>query len=206
MQTPRSRYVVLIALLVSAIAVTAIADPAAGNASPRWPADPAALQVAGWDSGAPTSEEANGTEYVSRDYRNSGAGLIATLTITTSPVAKRVYRAGPEVPFLGNGYDVDPAPQNLVPAASDRGALIARRGEEAVLAIHTYGERRGRFDNGVLAWGLNVLDTTLDRPNDYYLARVVIRLGSDDDAAHARLATSLADALFPQIAAWYSQA
>jgi len=202
MQSIRTRYVVLIALLVSALAITAVADPAAANA-PRWPGS---LQVDGWEAAPATSEEANGAVYVTRDFRDATSGMVATLTITTSTVAKRVYRAGPEVPFLGNGFEVEPAPRSLVSPASDRGALIARRGEDRFLAIHTYGERRGRFDNGVVAWGLNVFDTVFDRPNDYYLARVVVRLGSDDDAAHARLATSLADELFPQIATWYAQA
>jgi hypothetical protein len=205
MQSFRSRSVVLIVLLMAALAVTALADTADASVAPRWPADPASLQVDGWIAGAPSADPENGAVYVSRDYRNAASGVTATLTISTSPAAKRIYRAGPEVPFLGNGYVVESAPSTLVTQSGDRGALIARRGEERFLAIHTYGERRGRFDNGAIAWGLYAFDTALGRSNDYYLARVVIRLDGDDDNERGHLATALADDLFPRIAAWYSQ-
>jgi hypothetical protein len=205
MQNTVVRYVVLLSLLTAVLAVTLLSDTPDASASPRWPDDPAVLQIAAWSAGPLSSETANGAVYVSRDYHSLTSELTATLTISTSPAAKRVYRAGPEVPFLGSGYSVEPAPVSLVPAAADRGALVARRGEERFLAIHTYGERRGRFDNGAIAWGLNVLDTVVGRPNDYYLARVVVRLDGDNDAERASQATALADDLFPRIATWYGQ-
>ena len=205
MQNAAGRYVVLLSLLAAVLAVTLVSDTPDANASARWPDDAAALEIAGWNAGQTSSESTNGAVYVSRDYHSLTSDLIATLTISTSPAAKRIYRAGPEVPFLGNGYSVEPVPDSLVPAAADRGALVARRGEDRFLEIHTYGERRGRFDNGAIAWGLNVLDTVVGRPNDYYLARVVVRLDGDDDGQRARLATALADDLFPRIATWYAQ-
>jgi hypothetical protein len=205
MQSTVVRYVVLLSLLTAVLAVTLLSDTPDASASPRWPEDPAVLGIADWSIGPTSAEAANGSVYVSRDYHSLSSDLTATLTISTSPVAKGIYRAGPEVPFLGSGYSVEPAPFSLVPAAADRGALVARRGQDRFLAIHTYGERRGRFGNGAIAWGLDILDTVLGRSNDYYLARVVVRLDGDNDAERASLAMALADDLFPRIATWYGQ-
>ena len=206
MQSVRLRSSFLIAILVAALAVTMLTDTADAGAVPRWPTDARTLEVSGWSAGQPSSEFANGAEYVSWAYRSGASNVNATVTISTSPVAKRIYRAGPEVPFLGNGFEVEPAPYSMVAPTAGRGALIARRGDERFLAIHTYGERRGRLDNGVLAWGLNIFDTLLGRPNDYYLARVIVPLtgGNDDELGH--MSTALADELFPRFAAWYGQA
>src|SRR5215218_5855494 len=75
----------------------------------RWPAQPAAFVVASWTVGPETVEAQNGNQYVSRGFRSQNAR--ASLSITTSPEAKRVYRAAADVPFLGNGYVVDQAPR-----------------------------------------------------------------------------------------------
>jgi hypothetical protein len=213
MQGIRTRYFSLIALFAVAIAFLALQDPAS-ETTPRWPGDDALYAVPGWNVDQPSVEFANGTAYITRKYQRVDTDEVATLTISTSTAAKRIYRAGPEVPYLGNGYSVEDAPPSLLHPPSDKRALVASRGDETWLAIHTYGERRGRFGHAALAWGLSLFDTLTRQPNDYYIARVVIPLTraanhaaglSTADHAAASEASALADTLFARIAAWYAQ-
>ena len=200
-----ARYLILIALFLGAFALMAVLDVPAGDQSPQWPVDDSLFNVDGWIAGEARVEFANGAAYVTREFQTADGESAATLSLATSPAAKRIYRAGPEVPFLGNGYTVAEAPSELVPAAADLGALVARRGDDQLLVIHTYGERRGRFGNGGGAWFLNLFDAVLGAPNDYYIGRVMARLDGDDQtSAHA--AVALAHSLFPRIATWYAHA
>ena len=202
MQNLHSRPLVLTTLFAASLLAHAVLQPSNGPRAPRWPAEEGLYQVEGWQVAAPITELANGTEYITRDY-HSVTGERATLTISTSPVSKRVYRAGPDVPFLGNGYVVEPAPRMFSASGGNRGALVARRGDETWLQIHAYGERRGQLGTGALAWGLSIVDNLAGQPNNYYLARVIVPFKNGDEL-EARAAEALADTLFPRVAAWYA--
>jgi hypothetical protein len=68
------------------------------------------------------------------------------------------------------------------------------------LQVSIYGERRGQFGAGTVAWGLTVVDSLLGRANDYYLARLV----APYDESTAATVSGLADTLFPRLAAYYA--
>src|SRR5207253_7914266 len=126
-----------------------------------WPESQALYTTNVWSAG-PQSVEHNmssgsRTDLVTRTFRNQ-AGATATLTIVTNQ-APKVYGAGAEVPFLGNGYTVEPAsPDLLSVAGSGVNALVARRGPERWLVIYAYGERRGLLGNGPIPWTLAIMD------------------------------------------------
>jgi hypothetical protein len=168
----------------------------------RWPTDDALYAAGGWTVGPAAVASAGGAQHLSRDFRRSD-GTVARLVLSTGTAAKRVYRAGAEVPFLGDGYTVDPAPPSLVPPAPGRAAVIARRDRELWVMVYAYGERRGLLGNGVLGWSLALLDGTLGRPNDYYLVRILAPVEGTNPTA-ARETAALADTLFPRLAAWYA--
>jgi hypothetical protein len=132
---------------------------------------------------------------VTYTYTAADAGPRATVVVSTSPIAKAIYRAGAAVPFLGNGYTVEP-----LPASGNRDAFVARRGDEAWLQVSVYGERRGQFGSGPVAWALSTLDSLLGAPSDYYLARIVVPYTPENLAR----ATALADTLFPRLASYYA--
>ncbi len=200
-QPAARRYLTLTAVLAAGFALlTAIAQQRTVSVA-RWPDDVAVYAVDGWAVGPLTAETLNGISYVSRDYRRADSGT-ATLSIATSPEAKRIYRAGAEIPFLGNGYAVAPASPDLVPPTTGRGALLARRGSESMLVFYTYGERRGRLGNGALGWSLVALDATLGRRNGYYRAYLMAPQGRLAAPAPGEMA-ALADTLFARLAAWY---
>jgi hypothetical protein len=170
----------------------------------RWPGDEAQqlYSVAGWTPQTPEVEPVYGTVLLQREYTRPD-GAPALLALTTTPEAKRIYKAGAEVPFLGSGYTVQPAPASLVPPGPGRSALIARRGEEAWLVLATFGERRGRMGNGLLGWGLVALDSTLGIPNDYYRASVMAPL-TNLDRREAEPIVELAETLFRSLEGWYA--
>jgi hypothetical protein len=184
---------VLIGLFVaSAVLLANMSTPT--EAAPRWPADGPIYAVDGWTvSAASVDTSRPGLATVSHTYLNS-AGTRATLVVSTSPIAKAVYRAGAAVPFLGSGFTVEP-----LPVDGAREAFIARRGNESWLQVSTYGERRGQFGSGPVAWGLTIVDSMLGHGNDYYLARLVVPY----DASSASQTVTLADTLFPRLAAYY---
>jgi hypothetical protein len=195
------RYLFLIGLFaLSAWALAGMA-PARSPDAARWPTDDSVFAVEGWTVGPITIETANGVTFVSRTYDRNSTSL--TLTISTSPEVKRIYRAGPEVPFLGAGFTLDSRVDQLVPIATGRGAILARQGKDAWLAIHAYGERRGLLGNGPVGWGAAIVDGILDRPNDYFLARVVTRFGGDNPNV-AVDAMTITDEVFPRLAGWYA--
>jgi hypothetical protein len=207
MQSLQPRLALLIGLFAATFWLLRIIQPAAQvDAEPRWPTDEAVFGVPGWQVGPASLEAANGDEYVTHTYE-AADGLEVIFVITTSPAAKRVYRAGPEVPFLGSGFSISAPPTDLLTPVSGRGALLARRGEESWLELDSYGERRGLLGNGILPWALAIGDTLLGRPNDYYLTRVMVPLDPVDPSAVERAgrAQNLANVLFPRLAAWYGR-
>jgi len=181
-------------------AINALPAPAAA----RYPtdADAALYAVDGWSVGPASVQERANTYFVTRAYRATDGRASAQLTLTTSPLAKEVLRAGADVPFLGSGFTVEPAPLALGPGLGGAQAQVARRSGETWLQVAVFGERRGLVGNGALGWGLAVFDTLLGRPNDYYLLRVVVPQG--DQPAAGQTAVQLAQTLFPRLVAWYA--
>jgi len=190
--SPR-RSAVLLVLFAGVAWLLASMSAPIESAPPTWPADGSSLyQIEGWTvSPAQLDTSRPGLAMVSHTYLDAN-GTRATFVVSSSPRAKAVYRAGAAVPFLGNGYTVEPAP-------GEHEAIVARRGNEAWLQVSTYGERRGQFGSGAIAWGLSLFDALLVRPNDYYLARVVAPADSSAPAVAA-----LADTLFERLATFYA--
>jgi hypothetical protein len=190
----RTRALVLAALFLLGAGLLINVDAPQVDAAPRYPQD--ALAVDGWRTSEPSVEGRPGVAFLTREYQRNADSTRASLTLTTSAQAKLVYRAGADVPLLGNGYTVE-----TLPSSGERSVVIARRGSEAWLQVATFGERRGTFGNGAGAWGLAVFDTVLGRSNDYYLARVVVpHTGADSEITAAQLA----DTLFPRLSAFYA--
>jgi hypothetical protein len=221
-QTVRARCLILAALfaptawLVGAMqppavapapgAAGATAASAAAGSTPtaRWPSDDATYAVPGWTVGDADVERLNGNVYLTRTYARDD-GTTARFTLTTAPSGKTIYRAGADVPYLGTGYTVEPAPAAVTAAlAPGEGALVARGGGRAWLQIHAYGERRGLLGNGPAAWGWLAFDLLLGHQNAYYLARLVTAYAPGEPTPSA--AVALAEALFPRIQAWYAAA
>lgn len=198
----RRSLVLLGPLLVALALLLALGEPRAA-AAPRWPTDDGLYQVPGWAVGPAAVESAWGTDHVTRTYQRA-SGPPATFALSTTPVAKSLYKSDADVPFLGSGFSVDAAPPSVVQPAPGRGAVIAYRGGEAWLMLYAFGERRGLLGNGAVGWGMAALDGLLARPNDYYLLRLLVPLAGMD-AAPPTEAVALADTLFPRVAAWYSR-
>lgn len=196
------RYLVLAALFaVAALAVSVLNAAPAVDPTPRFPSDDATFVVSGWTV-APAHVEGRGdTAFVTREYRRAD-GTTAEVGITTAPYPKTVYRADPDVPFLGSGYTVEAAPADL-PLRPGWQTLVARRGDDTWLQIAMYGEQRGTLGNQTVAWAFAIFDTLLGRENDYYLVRVLVPYSP----ARPSVATAadLADSVFPRIAAWYAR-
>ena len=108
--SPR-RSTVLLVLFAGVAWLLASMSAPIESAPPRWPADGSSLyQVDGWTvSPAQLDSSRPGLAMVTHTYLNAN-GTRATFVISSSPMAKAVYRAGAAVPFLGNGYTVEPAP------------------------------------------------------------------------------------------------
>ncbi len=201
MQGSAARYLILaVVLSLGALGFSAAAQPTT-PAAPRWPAGEELSAVTGWSSGPSVVERFNGAQFITRHYTRGDVAV--RLVISTSTSAKGIYRAGPEVPFLGSGYSVAPAPRDLVRSEKVSGALVVQKGDQASLLLSAYGERRGVLGNGPISWGLVALDAVLGRPNDYYLMSVLAPFDPANAPATAEV-TQLADALFPRVAAWYA--
>ena len=203
MQTFQHRCLILAALLAAASVIMVGFDRPQAPRAARYPAEDAIFMVGDWEVGPPTTESANGVTIMSRMYWRAD-GMVVSLTLSTSPEAKRIYRAGADVPLLGNGYTVNPAPPSLVPPADARAAIIAQRGGELGLLLYGYGERRGFLGNGLQGWGLALFDATLARPNDYYVARAFTRLDGRDPSVLPDV-VSLVGTVFPRLEGWYAR-
>jgi hypothetical protein len=201
MPNAASRYLILAALLsVGALAFSVVRPPA--TASAHWPDDDAVFMADGWIASQQTVERYNGTQYVSRHYVSPTQEARFVISTSTSP--KGLYRAGPEIPFLGSGYTVEPAAQSLLPDGAPA-AYVVRGDGASYLLYYAYGERRGLLGNGAVGWAAVVADAILGNSNDYYLMSVLAPVDPDD--AHTAADTAkLAGALFPRVAAWYAAA
>ncbi len=124
MQTPNLRYAILIGVLLVGGALYAAMGQPRGLGTPRWPRDDSLYQVDGW-SVSPQQDAPGG--FQDRTFR-SASGSTATLSIFSNQ-APKLYEAGAEVPFLGNGYSVEPAPQVAAESlANGTHALVAQMG------------------------------------------------------------------------------
>jgi hypothetical protein len=203
MQTANARYAVVAALLLAGALVYGAAAETHGASGARWPSDDGVYMSAPWSMGPLAIEQsANNTAIVTREYRDTNDDQ-ATLAIVTSQ-APKVYGPGAEVPFLGSGFTIEPAPL-LVPLAGQAqiGALTAVRGQEQWLVIYAYGERCGLLGNGPRAWMQAALDGLRGSPNTYYKLYLLTRLDRSDPATN-NAAAQLAATVFPDVAAWYA--
>jgi len=203
-------YLILLATLATAYVLSSTTLAPRTIAPGRWPMDDSVFDVPGWSVGTPTVELGDGIDntaaLVQRTYFDQSSDLQAGLVLWTNPQpeGKMLFRKGPDRDFLSAGYVIGSAPSELTPPPGG-GALIAARGRAEWLLVYTYGERRGLLGDGPLAWFLAELDGLMDRPNDYFLARVQVPF----DAAAAppvAAASQLARVLFPRLAAWYGNA
>jgi len=186
----------------AAVAWSLQAVPAAQGS--RWPTDDSLFSVDGWNVTPPAIEAANGNIYLTRRYQPIGGGTPMTFTLTTSQEVKTVYRAGPDVPYLGSGYENVPVQAGLVPAGDRHNISQVRRGDESWLQVYAYGERRGLLGNGPVGWGLAIFDRVAGQPNDYYLMRVTLP-ATTVDADTVQRAIGLADVLIQRVSSWYAQ-
>jgi hypothetical protein len=204
MQSTNVRTLILTAVLLSGVfglVVSGTSASAGSNAS--WPeGNDGAYHVPGWAAGPIAVSHEHGVDFVSSTYR-SVDGMVAYLTIATSPDAKEVYRASAEVPFLGSGYSVETLVSGAPPGANAI-AFVARKDYDNWLVYAANGERRGLVGNGIVGWALAILDGMLGRPNDYFMLTLRVPVRPDDIRGLAR-AAALADELFPQLARWYGR-
>jgi hypothetical protein len=205
MQNTTIRYIVLVAVLLLGAWLGATIDASRVERAARWPSEDAVFAAGGWTVSRETIQESwHGVRVIQRTYRRSD-GKVATLSLVSSPDAKYIYRAGAEVPFLASGNLVSPAPVELVAPAPGQSAEIIRGPDDrAWLQVYAFGERRGLLGNGPLGWGMVAVDAVLGRPNDYFLARVLVPLAEANDQTAAREAANLAALVFPRLSAWYS--
>jgi hypothetical protein len=202
MQITYLRYVVLSLIFLAGAGLYAITGQPLGVGTPRWPAESSPLYaVDGWTFGPLMAQQINSAEFVSRTYRNPD-GVSATLTIETYQTPK-LYAAGPEVPFLGNGYSIATA-QAVAPVSGGIGSLVATRGDEQWLVMYGYGERRGLLGNGPVAWSFAFIDLMLGRANDYYKLYLTVPTTALD-ASTEQATAELTDVLFPRIQSWYAK-
>jgi hypothetical protein len=191
-------------LILGALLALGAVGARLGDAPPaaaRWPTADSVFAARGWTDGPSTVQTQNDVVFVSRRYATLGGDVSAVLSVAVSSQAKKVYRAGPEIPFEGSGYLISSAPADLL-ARGSWSAIVARRGSEAILLITAQGERRGLLGTGALAWTAATFDGVIGIPNDYFQATLVVPLTGRDDAIAARRALALADQLFDQIARW----
>ena len=195
------RYPILTGIMLISILLLSVTSQPSEPGGPSWPTDDQLYRLDGWSVGPEQLEEANGSAYVTRSYEHAGHP-VALLVMSTSPEAKRIYRAGAEVPFLGSGFSVDQA-RGSSERAEYHSMLLTQAGAPRLL-LYQYGERRGLLGNGVTGWALALGDALLGHPNDYYLVRIIMPLPRPDSPA-AEDARLLAETLFPRIASWYAR-
>jgi hypothetical protein len=201
MQALSFRYVsVLITTLIAgAVLYAALGEPRGGG-NPRWPSADSMYTLEGWSAGPEQLEDGG---FRTRTFTRTD-GQTAQLSIYSNQ-APKLYAAGAEVPYLGNGYVVQTSTSGAVlPELGDSiHGLIATRGAEQWLVFYAYGERRGLLGNGPGAWALALFDLVLGNENDYYKIYLTTRsVGADPEGA--RVVGQLATMLFSRIAAYYA--
>ncbi len=202
MSITNPRHLILSAILLTGAVLYAATGETHGAGPPRWPQADGVFQAPGWTTGPQQlNDDTSQTALVTRTLQQPD-GATATLTLVTSPEPK-LYGAGAEVPFLGNGYVVEALPKDLVPTNDNVSALVTRRGTEQWLVLYSFGERRGLLGNGVVPWTLAITDGLMGQANDYYKLYLVAR-ADDLDVGTGRAFAELANAVFPNVAAWYA--
>lgn len=156
----------------------------------------------GWTVGPPTVLKQNEVTFVSRRYTATSGDASAVLSVAVSSQAKKVYRAGPEIPFEGTGYAIAVAPAGLITPKTSWSTLIARRGNDALLLVTAHGERRGLLGNGALAWVAATFDGVVGARNEYFQATFVAPLSGHDNPLVAHEVQALAGRVFQQLARW----
>jgi hypothetical protein len=217
MSGPAARRLVLILLLAVGVWVLAGGRQGRVHGAARWPQEDSLYAVDGWQVGPAAVQEAWGVTHVRRELW-SATGTAATVILSTNTTGKGVF-GNAEVPLLGAGYAIAPAPAGLLPATRPgRGGRVATvalaGGPEAVwLLCYAYGGRGGLVPDAARGWGLVLLDAALGRDNDYFLLRVLAREDGEDGedgpatppaAPAAREVVALTDALVARLTAWYA--
>jgi hypothetical protein len=204
LQIPHARYIFLTVILLSTAWLSIGMGEPRSTGQARLPETDAVYAVEGWTMGPSKVEDnSNHTVALTRGF-TSASGAVATLTLFANQ-APKLYGAGGEVPFLGDGYDVHTPTPELVPAADGVNALVAQRDTQTWLVMYAYGERRGLLGNGLLPWTLALVDGIAGAPNDYYKLYLMAR-ADRLDANLGREVSALAGTLFPRIHAWYAAA
>src|ERR1051326_521012 len=139
MQTGSFRHSVVIALLLVGGAAFAVMNEPRHD-SPRWPTSDTLFAVDRWTATPEHVEQVNGATFVTRQLSGPN-GTDATLTIVTNQSVK-LFEAGAEVPFQGDGYDLQSVPTELLPLQAGVHGLLARRADVQWLVYYAYGERR----------------------------------------------------------------
>jgi hypothetical protein len=175
----------------------------------RWPSEDSFFALPGWSVGPADLQLGDGDQstgaLLRRDYVDlAGRHFTFDLWSNPEPQAKMLFRKGPDRDFQGAGYLTESVSADIATPPPGGGVLIARRGPDAWLVVYSYGERRGLLGNGPMAWSLAEWDGLVDRPNDYFLARVAVPFA--DDQAAADEAVDLANVLFPRLVSWYAAA
>jgi hypothetical protein len=204
--TPR----ILIALLIVVTGALLMRLQARDLKPARWPTEDAVFSVPGWTVSIASVDDLETAEetraIVERQYTYRLTGQAADFVIWTEPQpqAKTLFRKGADRDLLGAGYTIEPAPDGLVPPIEGGGALVARQGDHAWLALYTFGERRGRLGDGFLAWSMAETDALLDAPNDYFLARLLVPF-DENQTAMVGPALELSRRVFENVAIWYQR-
>jgi hypothetical protein len=205
MPTPNARYLLLIVVLTLSVGAAALVG---GPSTPHPLRVPDADELRdraltlGWSAHPATrTDHGDGTAQLEQVFR-APDGRTATLTVFTQRVPK-LYGAGAEVPFLGTGYSILPAPAALALARPELQTLLARRGDANWLVVAGYGEQRGLSTAGPGQWGLALFDSLAGRPNDYFKVYLVARV-DPADAMQSQQVTQLATALVDDVTAFYA--
>lgn len=198
------RALILGALLALGAVGARVGDSRAPAAA-REPVGDSVFAAPGWTVGPSTVQTQSEVIFVSRRYTATSGDASAVLSVAVSSQAKKVYRAGSEIPFEGSGYAIAPAPPGLFTHGRSWSTLVARRGNDAVLLVTAQGERRGLLGNGALAWIAATFDGVVGNPNDYFQATFAVPLNGHDNALVAQEVHDLADRVFEQIARWDAQ-
>jgi hypothetical protein len=197
MPDPR-RALILAALLAVGTALW-VAQPARASRGDVAP-DESVYAVSGWSAGPATTTTDHGVTFRTRRYLST-EGIGGVVAVATSPDAKKIYRAGSDVPFIGAGYSVESAPASMFPARGDRTVLLAKRGDETLLVIAGFGERRGTLGKGFASWTWAVLDAAIGSPNTYYAVTVVVPMSAKDSLPVR--ADELSRSVLAAVSRWY---
>src|SRR5919202_5776966 len=125
MQSAQRRPWVLSGVLALGVGLLATVGAPASAHTARAPTEDALYTVDNWMM-SPAAVEHQGEILAVSRYYELPSGPTAALVIWTNPAAKIIYRLGPDLQLLAQGYAVASASPTLMPPVLGRGALIAR--------------------------------------------------------------------------------